>query len=118
MYCPKCHTEYRLDFTECSDCRVALTPGRPPTVAPEPSIFASDEVALIESQNPVTIINAKAILDAAGIGYGVSSEEVDGGFGRIKGGYMSKTPTTIRILRKDADAAVAALREAGIGEND
>lgn len=28
MYCPKCKTEYREGFKECSDCGVDLVPGK------------------------------------------------------------------------------------------
>ncbi len=35
MYCPKCRTEYRKDFTLCSDCDIALVEGLPPAAESE-----------------------------------------------------------------------------------
>ena len=30
MFCPKCRTEYRKDFTTCADCEISLVEELPP----------------------------------------------------------------------------------------
>jgi hypothetical protein len=65
MYCPQCKSEYRVGFTQCSDCHVALVdhPVEPP-VAQEP------DVQLIVIRTYPSVIEAdlaKNALGAAGI---------------------------------------------------
>jgi hypothetical protein len=51
MYCPQCGSEYRPDFTICSDCQVALVPDRPrkPQEASSAAAADDDSFALIWS---------------------------------------------------------------------
>lgn len=49
MYCPKCKTEYREGFKECSDCGVDLVPGK----------YVKDKVLLKEG---ISIIKLGIIL--------------------------------------------------------
>jgi hypothetical protein len=40
VWCPSCGAEYRLDVTQCPDCRVALVPEQP--------VFLDDDSGLVE----------------------------------------------------------------------
>jgi len=115
MFCPKCRAEFRVDITECMDCGVKLVTGQPPLDATVPSIFDSDEVRLIESDDWFTIDNAKATLDAANIPY-FCIGDISDNLAPPGGGYRGVN--YIKIRKSDAAAAVAALREAGIGAKD
>jgi hypothetical protein len=68
MYCPQCGTEYREGFTECSDCRVPLSPGAPPdeNAGFDPEM---DLVVVLETNDRVKAAMARGVLDEAGIPY-------------------------------------------------
>jgi hypothetical protein len=40
VWCPSCGAEYRMDVTQCPDCRVALVPEQP--------VFLDDDSGLVE----------------------------------------------------------------------
>jgi hypothetical protein len=67
MHCPRCSTEYRDGFSECTDCRVPLAPGPPP--ARRPAKHDVDLVTVLESSDPFVLNLAKATLEDAGIRY-------------------------------------------------
>jgi hypothetical protein len=67
MHCPKCLTEYRDGFSECSDCHVPLAPGRPPADIPEDHDV--DLVTVLETSDPFAADLGKATLEDAGIEY-------------------------------------------------
>jgi hypothetical protein len=61
MFCPKCRSEYRADFTHCPDCNVSLV-DRLPQDAPVAELvrlrsYATDEELFL----------AKSVLESAGI---------------------------------------------------
>jgi hypothetical protein len=67
MHCPRCLTEYRDGFLECSDCHVALAPGLPPV--PAKGEHEVDLVTVLETSDPFAINLGKATLEDAGIRY-------------------------------------------------
>jgi hypothetical protein len=71
MYCPQCGAEYRNGFTECSDCRVALSPGVRPE-APDPHL---DLVTVFESNDRSAIGLAKGSLEDASIPFWMQYDE-------------------------------------------
>jgi hypothetical protein len=101
MYCPKCRSEFREGFIECSDCHVPLQSGPPPD---PPSLNSPPElptgtpqdlelVAILECKDSIKLALAEGLLDDAGIPYFLSgriwglptnsgsSEEIVGGLG-------------------------------------
>jgi len=64
VYCPQCNVEYRDGFTECSDCRVALVAGTPPSDSFDPSL---ELVEVMETNDGVQLAMAKGMLEDAGI---------------------------------------------------
>jgi hypothetical protein len=64
VYCPQCNVEYRDGFTECSDCRVALIAGAPPSDSFDPSL---ELVEVLETNDGVQLAMAKGMLEDAGI---------------------------------------------------
>jgi hypothetical protein len=118
MYCPKCRAEYLPHHTECTDCGVKLQAGQPPPAPPHHSIFDSDDVTLIVTANAETIRKTKLALETARIGYYTTGDDAD--VAKVPrapgGGYHGVS--YIKINKADAEAAVAALRNAGISETD
>jgi hypothetical protein len=67
MYCPQCRVEYRDGFTECSDCRIPLSPG---TLPPEPAGLSDPALGLVvvlETNDRFQLALAKGLLEDAGI---------------------------------------------------
>jgi len=90
MYCPKCRGEYREDFTECSDCGVALVHEKPP----EPEIIYDEFEMVMEVYNPAQISILKSLLDENKIKYYFHGEE----FHRL---YASAVESARLMVRKD-----------------
>jgi hypothetical protein len=74
MHCPRCSTEYRDGFSECTDCHVPLAPGLPPAPSEEHDI---DLVTVLESSDPFLTNLAKATLQDAGIRYVLLGDDAD-----------------------------------------
>jgi len=73
MHCPRCLTEYRDGFSECSECHVALAPGAPPATSDEdPDIPL---VSVLETSDPFAVTLAKGTLEDAGIEYAVGGDD-------------------------------------------
>jgi hypothetical protein len=68
MFCPRCRTEYREGFTECSDCQIPLVVRLPEVDAPAQA-DESDLDILIRTglAGPLAIGLAKSLLEDAGI---------------------------------------------------
>ncbi len=58
MFCPKCRTDYRKEFTECADCKTPLVSKLPPKLKPE---FINFEEILF-TYNPGDIAIIKSIM--------------------------------------------------------
>lgn len=78
MYCPKCRTEYREGFIECSDCKAALVSYLPPKPdnlqdasmdISEENIEFGELVTIFRSNNQALAGIAKSLLDEADIPY-------------------------------------------------
>ena len=67
MYCPQCRVEYRDGFTECSDCRVPLSPGPPPPVPAGPFDPTIGLVIVLETNDLIRLALAKGLLEDAGV---------------------------------------------------
>jgi hypothetical protein len=67
MYCPQCGVEYRDEFSECSDCHVALLAGAPPPEAASEFNPAIDLVVVLETNDGIQVAMAKGLLEEAGI---------------------------------------------------
>lgn len=67
MYCPECGVEYRLGFTQCSDCLVALVPQRPRRTR--------DRVTVLEGNDPRLIASARDFLEESGVPCHIWQEE-------------------------------------------
>ncbi len=63
MFCPKCRTEYRDGFIECTDCKVPLVEKLPL----EPEAEWVDLVTVLTTINASTVALAKSMLEEAGI---------------------------------------------------
>lgn len=105
MHCPRCLTEYRDGFAECTDCHVALAPGAPPV-----SEEAPDEnlVSVLESSDPFAVTLAKGTLEDAGIEFAVGGEDPE------ERGISGLTPvgagaSSILVEPDDAAAALEVL---------
>jgi hypothetical protein len=99
MHCPKCLTEYREGFTECSDCRVPLAEGNAPARADE-----SHDVPLatvFETSDPFVVNLAKATLQDAGIEYVLQGDDSD------ERSLSGMTPTGAQASQFQVEAAVA-----------
>ncbi|HAM49907.1 MAG TPA: hypothetical protein DCP92_04140 [Nitrospiraceae bacterium] len=72
MFCPKCRSEYREDFTSCTDCNVPLVSELPPES--KPGFVDYKEVLSTNSPSDRALI--KSILDAEGITYFFQGEYV------------------------------------------
>jgi hypothetical protein len=74
MYCPKCGSEYRPEFTRCAECEVELVADPPQLHAVESEYIEYGEVLLTSNPGDVAII--KSLLDGEGITYFVQGETV------------------------------------------
>lgn len=82
MFCPECGVEYREGFSQCSDCQVALVESLPDEPEPdhsgqgwetiEYSTYSADQVPVL-----------KSVLDAEGIEYFLSDENIDTLYGSL-----------------------------------
>ena len=64
MYCPECQIEFRDGFTECSDCKVPLLPGKPQPSAASEFDTNLDLVVVFETDDPIALAFAKGTLEA------------------------------------------------------
>lgn len=86
MYCPnpECPhleatgepAEYRLGFSQCSDCGATLTETRPDWEEGDPAIVYEEFVPVLELRGPAMISFAKSLLQSEGIRYFVKGERV------------------------------------------
>jgi hypothetical protein len=74
MFCPKCGSEYRPEFTRCAECDVDLVPDSPQSTEVQSEYIDYEEVLWTHSPSDVAII--KSLLDAEGITYFFQGETV------------------------------------------
>ena len=77
MICPSCGSEYRPEFTRCSDCDVDLIEPPPPEEPPR----QIDLVKIFETGNPALIPLVESVLADAGIEFMTKFENVQHLFG-------------------------------------
>ena len=105
MFCPQCKAEYRVGFTRCSDCGVALVnrlPAEPPRLVESPA-----ELVVVRTyQNRFEADVAKTALDAAGIESMLRSDDYGG-----RGPNLTLTQGIEILVRaedaRDADAILS-----------
>ena len=125
MYCPRCHAEYIVGFTRCSDCDVALVDELPPP--PERAHRSGrqprddlDLVTVLASGDPGLMAVAKSLVRSAGIPFLVQGEGVQDlfGVGRIGSGFNVVTgPARLQVGADDADDAREVLADLIAGQN-
>ncbi len=74
MFCPKCGSEYRPEFTRCAECDVDLVPDLPQSAEAESEYPEYQEVLSTYSPSDVAFI--KSLLDGEGITYFFQGESL------------------------------------------
>ena len=115
LFCPSCKAEYRVGFTRCADCDIALVEEMPPDPSPEDL----ELVSVLETTDSSLLPVVRSVLDAAGIEYLVQGEEALGllPFGRV-GGVINPRAlgAIIRVPRSRQEEARALIE--GVSETD
>jgi hypothetical protein len=101
MFCPKCKSEYRIDFTVCSDCNVKLVPELP---ADEEDSQYLEYEKIFSTNNPGDIALLKSILDAENITYYFQGEEATSSFGHA-------VPATLFVRNDEVAQASQVLKD-------
>lgn len=114
MYCPVCRAEFRPEIQRCSQCDAGLVAELSPLPPEPPLLFVeSDLVTLFESGDPARLALVKARLDLDQIpcmAKGEGSQQLFG-WGTL-GHYNPITgPAQIKVLKKDAEAALQATKD-------
>jgi len=112
MFCPKCGSEYRSGFQECTDCGVRLVEHLPvPPKRRHPDIHL---VTVYASGDPALIALARSLLESAGIPFMTQGEGVQDffGWGRAPANFNIITgPVQFQVDEKDAVEARAVLAD-------
>ena len=87
MFCPRCRSEFREGFTQCSDCEVDLVATLPPL--PEAHPNPPGLVTVFETGNPALLAIAHSLLDEERIPYLTQGEGLQDlfGLGRLGTGF-------------------------------
>ncbi len=102
MFCPKCKAEYRVGFTLCSDCGVALVDLLPdPEQVPRDVLRHAELVVIRTFEKLLDADFAKSVLEAAGI----ESEIWHAHRGQLS--PELGLPIGIQLLVRSEDAAAA-----------
>ena len=80
MYCPKCRSEFREGFFECSECSVPLVENLPPE-EPEPAPEYVDFKEIMTSLDMRDIAFIETILDDHQIKYFIHNEYLGSTYG-------------------------------------
>ena len=102
MYCPKCRTEFREGFVECSDCSIPLVENLPPE-EPKPITEYVDFEEIMTSSDPGEIAIVKSILDDHQISYLAQGEHFSSYYGGI--------PTRIMVPKDNVNDAINLLQD-------
>ena len=109
MKCPRCGSEYRPDFSRCTDCDEALIPS-PPAEGDDPRSHI-ELVRVFEGRNPAVIPLVESLFEDAGIEYNTSSESLQDLFagGRLGTGYNNAIGPVFFSVRKEDEAEARAI---------
>ena len=125
-YCPRCGTEYRPGFSECSDCHIPLVDEPPagPLVEPGPEVSDDDDefdetlvprVVLVYWIDRFRAEVMRSVLEGSGVAAFVAKE-----------GYAAAYPLTVgyigegrvKVGEQDTERAADVVRAAVTGELD
>ncbi len=115
MFCPSCGSEYREGFSRCADCEVSLVDTLPSPAEAHPD--PGDVETVFATGDPVLLMTATSLLDAAGIPYFTRGEGTQDllGLGRLGTGFsILAGPMEIRVGARRSQEAADLLREAEI----
>ena len=103
MYCPKCRSEFREGFFECSDCLVPLVENLPPEEPePIPEYVEFKEIMTSLDMGDIGII--KTILDSHQIKYLIQNEDIGSSYG-------AALPARICVSEAQAQEAKELLKD-------
>lgn len=74
MFCPKCGSEYKPEYTMCGDCGVQLVSELSPST--EPVLENIEFEDILSTNNPGDVAIIKSLLDGEGITYIIQGEHV------------------------------------------
>ena len=103
MYCPKCSTEYRESFSQCSECDVDLVHERPPK--PEPQ-YAELVAVFGGGSNSAAVV--RGFVEGAGIELWTREEGSHSVFPNLG-------PVEINVRVKDQASVLKALKTRTMG---
>jgi len=100
VFCPKCRSEYREGFINCSDCNIPLVSELPPESKPD--FIEFKEVLSTNSPSDRALISS--ILDAEGITYLFQGEYVST--------YVyNAIPVRLLVREEEAQKAIEILKD-------
>src|SRR4051794_18164278 len=113
MFCPKCQSEYRAGFSECSECHVPLVSALP-VPARQPAAPDMRLVTVFEGTDPAICAVASSILDSAKIPFTIIGEGLQDLFawGRMPAKVnIFVGPIKFQVEEKDATDAATILKD-------
>ncbi len=106
MFCPSCRTEYREEFTTCTDCGIGLLPELPPS---DETPNSELDVAF-ETTDPNAVAAAEEMLTEAGIPFATDGEDASDLFA-FAPGFNPMTPVQIEVPSERLEEARELLEE-------
>lgn len=109
MFCPKCKSEYREGFYQCTDCGVDLVTVLPPE--PETDIVYVDFVEVFSTYQQSDIAFIKSVLDGEDITYYFEGENSNL---MVGGGAYAR----LLVKAEEAQRTIEILQELGFLEKN